>query len=126
MSIALNAPGRVGVDRPAVATDHRRRDRRHRPSGTVDRRPERDEIKSILLQYKVVFFRDQHLNRQQHEAFAARFGPLYTHPSTQKADDVTPIHRIAAQDQMVYDGWDGYHTDTSWRLDPPGERSSAP
>jgi alpha-ketoglutarate-dependent taurine dioxygenase len=90
----------------------------------------RDEIKSILLQYKVVFFRDQELTRQDHEAFAARFGPLYTHPSTQNAQDITPIHRIAAQDQMqrenkasasgqqVYDGWDGYHTDTSWRLDP--------
>jgi taurine dioxygenase len=90
----------------------------------------RDEIKSILLQYKVVFFHDQQLTRQHHEAFAARFGPLYTHPSTQKAADATPIHRIAAQDltmhekkadvsgQRVYDGWDGYHTDTSWRLDP--------
>src|ERR1700722_13770722 len=60
----------------------------------------RDQIKSILLQYKVVFFRDQQLNRREHEAFAARFGPLYTHPSTQKAGDTTPIHRIAAHDQM--------------------------
>jgi alpha-ketoglutarate-dependent sulfate ester dioxygenase len=90
----------------------------------------RDEIKSILLQYKVVFFRDQQLDRQDHEIFAARFGPLYLHPSSRRADDVSPIHQIAAPDQMlherkaaasgqkVYDGWDGHHTDTSWRLDP--------
>src|ERR1700761_8469187 len=61
---------------------------------------QRDEIKSILLQYKVVFFRDQQLGIKEHEAFASRFGPLYTHPSAKKADDASPIHRIAAMDVM--------------------------
>lgn len=87
----------------------------------------RDRLKQTLLQYKVIFFRDQDLNREQHEAFAARFGPLYTHPSSKKADDITPIHRIAAEDFKkraenpdVRDepSWDAYHTDTSWRLVP--------
>jgi alpha-ketoglutarate-dependent sulfate ester dioxygenase len=90
---------------------------------------QRDEIKAILLARKVVFFRDQDLNREQHEAFAARFGPLYTHPSSKKPDDAanTPIHRIAAADFMAREKkeveakahqWDGYHSDTSWRLVP--------
>ncbi len=90
----------------------------------------RDEIKSTLLKYKVVFFRDQTLDRAQHEAFARQFGPLYTHPSTKKADTegAAAIHRIAAEDFKKYekdllarpqdDAWDAYHSDTSWRLVP--------
>jgi alpha-ketoglutarate-dependent taurine dioxygenase len=90
---------------------------------------ERDQIKAAILQYKVVFFRDQFLDQGQHAAFARRFGPLYTHPSTKKADadKVPAIHNIAALDEKKYaqyfakqqaEGWDPYHSDTSWRLVP--------
>jgi alpha-ketoglutarate-dependent taurine dioxygenase len=90
---------------------------------------DRDQIKAAILQYKVVFFRDQFLSQDQHAAFAARFGPLYVHPSTVKPDaDKTPaIHNIAALDEQKYahvlakqevEGWDPYHADTSWRLVP--------
>ena len=90
---------------------------------------ERDRIKAAILQYKVVFFRDQSLDQDQHAAFARRFGPLYTHPSTKKANaQKTPaIHNIAALDEKKYaqhlarqqtEGWDPYHSDTSWRLVP--------
>src|SRR5580693_7826161 len=56
----------------------------------------RDEIKDAILRYKVVFFRDQDLDRDQHAAFARQFGPLYTHPSTSKsyAGTVPAIHDI--------------------------------
>jgi alpha-ketoglutarate-dependent sulfate ester dioxygenase len=90
---------------------------------------DRDQIKAAILQYKVVFFRDQFLSQDQHAAFAARFGPLYVHPSTVKSDaDKEPaIHDIAALDEQKYvkvlakqeaEGWDPYHADTSWRLVP--------
>jgi alpha-ketoglutarate-dependent taurine dioxygenase len=90
---------------------------------------ERDQVKAAILQYKVVFFRDQFIDQDQHAAFARRFGPLYTHPSTRKADaDKTPaIHDIAALDEKKHaqylarqraEGWDPYHSDTSWRLVP--------
>jgi taurine dioxygenase len=90
----------------------------------------RDWIKAAVLEFKVVFFRDQDLNQDQHAAFAARFGPLYTHPHVKQAyaEKVTAIHRISAEDaKEVYskflgsqqaEGWDAYHTDTSWRLVP--------
>lgn len=92
----------------------------------------RDAIKAALLQYRVVFFRDQHLSAEQHEDFAARFGPLYAHPGSRRPNDsIAALHQIsaaefnkrgderkalqaAAPDQL----WDGYHTDTSWRLVP--------
>jgi alpha-ketoglutarate-dependent sulfate ester dioxygenase len=90
---------------------------------------ERDQIKAAILQYKVVFFRDQVIDQDQHAAFARRFGPLYTHPSTKKsnAEKAPAIHNIAALDEKKLaqsvarqeaEGWDPYHSDTSWRLVP--------
>jgi taurine dioxygenase len=85
----------------------------------------RDEIKAALLKYRVVFFRDQELTGEQHAAFAARFGPLYTHPNTTRDDKIAHIHKISAEDFARYDRTRdpttveaGYHTDTSWRLVP--------
>lgn len=90
----------------------------------------RDEVKATLLKYKVVFFRDQDLTRDQHADFARQFGPLYTHPSVKTAlvDNIPSIHRIAAEDfakrekelqPHKNEGFqDFYHTDTSWRLVP--------
>jgi taurine dioxygenase len=85
----------------------------------------RDEIRATLLKYKVVFFRDQELTADQHAAFAARFGKLYTHPNTTRDDKIAQIHKIAAADFSKYERVSdptsvdaGYHTDTSWRLVP--------
>ena len=72
--------------------------------GTDLKRPlsdaDRDQIKAAILKYKVVFFRDQHLDQDEHAAFARRFGPLYTHPSTSRAnpEKAPAIHKIAATD----------------------------
>jgi alpha-ketoglutarate-dependent sulfate ester dioxygenase len=90
---------------------------------------QRDQIRRTILEYKVVFFRDQDLDRDQHADFARQFGPLYTHPSTSKsyAGKVPAIHDIKALDEERYakyfakqraEGWDAYHSDTSWRLVP--------
>ncbi|ACB96647.1 TauD/TfdA dioxygenase family protein [Beijerinckia indica] len=90
----------------------------------------RDEIKAAILKYKVVFFRDQHITREQQAAFARQFGPLYTHPTTKQTDTGVDasIHRIAAVDFQLYEKeaavrakdeiQEFYHTDTSWRLVP--------
>jgi len=85
----------------------------------------RDAIKEQVLKYKVVFFRDQNLDSEQQAAFAARFGKLYVHPSTNRNDKIAPLHRIASVDFPKYERTSdpntvehGYHTDTSWRLVP--------
>jgi taurine dioxygenase len=87
---------------------------------------QRDAIKAAILKHKVVFFRDQPLDNEQHAAFARQFGPLYTHPSTRRDEKIAPIHKIAAEDFTKYDKklhrdvrcGDEYHSDTSWRLVP--------
>jgi taurine dioxygenase len=92
----------------------------------------RDAIKAAILKYRVVFFRDQQIDAEQQELFASRFGPLYAHPSSRRPHNHSHvIHQIAARDfaaladkrktQVAADPdqiWDGYHTDTSWRLVP--------
>ncbi|EGD59470.1 taurine dioxygenase [Novosphingobium nitrogenifigens DSM 19370] len=87
---------------------------------------QREAIRAAVLRYKVIFFRDQPLSNEQHAAFAAQFGPLYTHPTTRHQAANTAIHSIAARDDREYgerfkrvlDSGDAYHTDTSWRLVP--------
>src|SRR3984957_11295735 len=85
----------------------------------------RNAIKKTILEYKVVFFRDQELTADQHAAFAGRFGTLYTHPNTKRDEKIAQIHRISAEDFAKYEKTvdpttidAGYHTDTSWRLVP--------
>jgi taurine dioxygenase len=49
--------------------------------GEVSRRSDQfAEIKELLLQHKVLFFRDQDITRTEHVALAERFGPLEDHP----------------------------------------------
>jgi taurine dioxygenase len=90
----------------------------------------RDEIKQTILKYRVIFFRDQSLDHQQHAAFARNFGPLYTPPYAKPdpVEGVTPLHQISAaefqkREQEYLDEFkdeiqEFYHTDTSWRLVP--------
>ncbi|MEA1675238.1 TauD/TfdA dioxygenase family protein [Nitrospirillum sp. BR 11163] len=94
----------------------------------------RDAIKAAVLRHKVVFFRDQDITRDQQVAFAARFGPIYTHPTTAGVDKNPQVHGITAADFAKYEQEraaaaakagkavtpyeDKYHTDTSWRLVP--------
>lgn len=82
----------------------------------------RDRIRQLLLQYKVLFFRDQDINSTQQAAFARQFGELYVHPTTIQNDRQVPsAHLIRAEDAIkAYgDSRKGrWHTDTSWLLKP--------
>ena len=125
------------VLQPAAATDLTIR--RLQPtigaeiSGIDLRRPlndaDRAAIRDAVVRHKVVFFRDQQLDRAQHEAFAREFGPLYTHPSAKRSAEEghAAVHNIVAErfksieQTRIHDGdkvRDSYHTDTSWRLVP--------
>jgi len=88
----------------------------------------RDAIRAAVLTHKVVFFRDQSIDRAQQEAFAKQFGPLYAHPTTERPEEsLAAVHHITPDVQrtgkalLLREGdqiRDGYHTDTSWRLVP--------
>jgi len=81
-------------------------------------RLQRDALKALLLRHKVLFFRDQDINRDQQLAFAANFGEVYAHPvggvETHRA-----VQPISAEALKKYDIRDNHwHTDTSWRINP--------
>jgi taurine dioxygenase len=74
-------------------------------------------IRNILLERKVVFFRDQDITRAQHMAFARRFGTLEIHPAT-PADQTDPeVLRIAhGPDSRGREN--NWHSDVTWRAEP--------
>lgn len=97
-------------------------------------------IKRLLDAYKVLIFRDQHINADQQAKFAEKFGPIYKHPISKQNPSQPSVHRITIDDykipakhrdrahqtersEQVTKGssrptWDGYHADTSWRIQP--------
>ncbi|WP_419816167.1 TauD/TfdA dioxygenase family protein [Glacieibacterium sp.] len=78
----------------------------------------REELYALLLKHKVLFFRDQAIDRDQQLAFARNFGELYAHPSG-GLQSHRIIQPIASEDFKKYaDRGNHWHTDTSWRLNP--------
>lgn len=76
------------------------------------------EIKALLLQHRVLFFRDQDLTRAEHVAFARRFGDLEDHPVAGSDPEHPGLVRIYRSDEkQPYEN--NYHTDGLWRPNPP-------
>lgn len=75
------------------------------------------EVRQALLDYKVVFFRDQHITRAQHIAFARRFGDLEIHPATPADQEDPEVLRIAhgPNSRGTENNW---HSDVTWRAEP--------
>jgi len=75
------------------------------------------EIRRALLEWKVVFFRDQDVTVAEHVAFGRHFGELEIHPFTPNRDDhpeVVVIHH----DENSKQGQNRWHSDVTWRLEP--------
>jgi taurine dioxygenase len=77
------------------------------------------EIKALLLQYKVLFLRDQHISRAEHVAFARRFGALEDHPvvgSDPEHPGLVLIYKGADTRHLQYEN--AWHCDATWRDHP--------
>lgn len=75
------------------------------------------EIHQALLDYKVVFFRDQPVTPAQHVAFARRFGDLEVHPFIPANSEHPELVRFEkSPDVGGYEN--GWHSDVSWRETP--------
>jgi taurine dioxygenase len=78
------------------------------------------EIKSLLLQHKVLFFRDQEITRAEHVGFARRFGELEDHPVAGSDPDHPGLVRIYKSPDAPNDRYENaWHTDATWREKPP-------
>jgi alpha-ketoglutarate-dependent taurine dioxygenase len=75
------------------------------------------ELEQALLDYKVIFFRDQPLDAAQHLAFAQRFGALEIHPFIPSSGDHPELVRFAkSADVGGYEN--SWHHDVTWRASP--------
>jgi taurine dioxygenase len=85
------------------------------PTGDV-----RDALHAALLTYRVLFFRDQDITREQHIAFGAAFGELEVHPVFSLPDYPQILPLVSSEMLPKYrDTVDSnWHADTTFRATP--------
>jgi alpha-ketoglutarate-dependent taurine dioxygenase len=75
------------------------------------------DIRQALVDYKVLFFRDQPLSPQHHVAFARRFGDLETHPFLPSNTGEPALVRFEKTAEVS--GYENsWHHDVTWRERP--------
>lgn len=77
------------------------------------------EIYQAWLDWKVLVFRDQHLDQEQHKAFARRFGTLHVHPMQHSYGGDPEILAVKTTAKSRYTAGDGWHTDVTCDEIPP-------
>lgn len=89
--------------------------------GVASRTPELvAQIRALLLEHRVLFFRDQDITRAEHVAFARQFGELEDHPVAGSDPDNPGLVRIYKSPDQANDRYENaWHTDATWREKPP-------
>ncbi|MGW4478857.1 TauD/TfdA dioxygenase family protein [Rhodococcus triatomae] len=78
------------------------------------------ELRALLLEHKVLFFRDQDITRGDHVALAERFGSLEDHPVVGSDPDHPGLVRIYKDVDSPPERFENaYHCDATWRENPP-------
>ena len=77
------------------------------------------EIRRALLEFHVIFFRDQPISGEQHLAFAARFGELDNpHPVFGNVDDIDRRLTVIESKGRAADAEHYWHTDVTYQEAP--------
>ncbi|GGD64297.1 taurine dioxygenase [Paenibacillus nasutitermitis] len=74
------------------------------------------ELNRALLEWKVIFFRNQLITSEQQRDFARLWGELETHPFLPPGDTQDVVRFTA--DENRRGGANNWHTDVTWRLEP--------
>jgi len=74
-------------------------------------------LRDALLQWKVLFFRDQDITMEQHLEFSRAFGALEVHPFAPHKPDYPEVLAIAhgPGNKGKENAW---HSDVTWRIEP--------
>jgi taurine dioxygenase len=75
-------------------------------------------IRQALLDYCVIFFRDQRMTAEQQKAFARRFGELNVHPFVDVGADAEVLEIVKERTER-YNFGGNWHSDVSFLLEPP-------
>jgi len=76
------------------------------------------EIRRLLVEHQVIFFRDQDISPAQHKALAESFGPLQSHPAYDTVEgfpEITILESTAENPSKI----EAWHTDMTFRQHPP-------
>jgi len=77
------------------------------------------EIYQAWLDWKVIVFRDQHIDREQHKAFGRRFGSLHVHPMQHTYGGDPEVLTVKTTKDSAYTAGNGWHTDVTCDEIPP-------
>ncbi len=79
-----------------------------------------EELRAALLKYRVLFFRDQDLTREQHIALGAAFGELEVHPVFSLPDypQILPLISEELKGKYRQSTDSNWHADTTFRPEP--------
>jgi taurine dioxygenase len=75
-------------------------------------------INDLLLEHKVIFFRDQEINAEEHVSLAEKFGPLETHAYVKGLNDHPEIVRIIKAEDEQNQWGENWHSDVSYNEKP--------
>src|ERR1700677_4709460 len=74
-------------------------------------------VRQALLDWKVLFFREQDITTEQHLAFARNFGDLEVHPFAPSKPGYPEV--LAITHDREHPGRENtWHSDVTWRLEP--------
>ena len=77
-----------------------------------------NKINDLLLEHKVIFFRDQPITKDQQIALAGKFGPLETHAYVKGLKDYPEIVRIIKGKEEKNQWGENWHSDVSYNSKP--------
>jgi taurine dioxygenase len=81
------------------------------------------DVRAAFRDWMVLVFRDQHLDREQHKAFARHFGRLHAHPmhhsGSARGFDDPEILLVKTTPTSRYTAGEGWHTDVTCDEIPP-------
>lgn len=80
---------------------------------------QQQEIHRALAENSVIFFRDQHISKEQHLAFGRLFGDLHVHPAAPHEPGLPELMIIHADRDSPRANGEGWHTDVSCDPEPP-------
>ena len=75
-------------------------------------------INDLLLEHKVIFFRNQKITAEEHKTLAGKFGPLEKHAYVKGRENHPEIVRIIKDPNEKNQWGENWHSDVSYNLKP--------
>jgi len=75
-------------------------------------------INNLLLEHKVIFFRNQEITTEEHKALARKFGPLEKHAYVKGRESHPEIVRIIKDPNEKNQWGENWHSDVSYNVKP--------